>query len=72
MGFGALSGDLGYIPSMRAGEDFDRDLDDDFRITMRKMTKKDSVTKMKVNINDGADEESIHSQFITLGLISTV
>ncbi|PIK47997.1 putative E3 ubiquitin-protein ligase listerin [Apostichopus japonicus] len=47
VGFGALSGDLGYIPSMRAGEDFDRDLDDDFRITMRKMTKKDSVTKMK-------------------------
>ncbi|KAJ8027197.1 E3 ubiquitin-protein ligase listerin [Holothuria leucospilota] len=54
VGFGAMSGDLGYVPSLKVGEEYDQDLDDDFRITMRKMTKKDSVTKLKA-IQDFGD-----------------
>jgi len=55
VGFGGLQGspgasNLGYVP-MAAGvsEDVDACVDAEFRMVMRKLTKRDSVTKLKVN-----------------------
>ena len=55
VGFGGLLGspgasNLGYVP-MAAGnsEDVDVCVDAEFRMVMRKLMKRDSVTKLKVN-----------------------
>ncbi|XP_072022304.1 E3 ubiquitin-protein ligase listerin-like [Amphiura filiformis] len=44
IGFGTMSGDLGYVPQT---QDDDSQLDGDFRMVLRKLTKKDVVTKLK-------------------------
>ena len=46
VGFGTMSGDLGYVPHTH--DDSDSQLDGDFRMVLRKLTKKDVVTKLKV------------------------
>ena len=55
VGFGGLMGSpggssLGYIP-MAAGtsEDVDASVDSEFRMVMRKLMKRDAVTKLKVS-----------------------
>ena len=49
IGFGALSGDLGYVPQQ---DDLGTSLDGDFRMVLRKISKKDVVTKLKVGTGD--------------------
>ena len=46
IGFGSMSGDLGYVP--QTADEIDSKLDADFRMVLRKLTKKDVVTKLKV------------------------
>ncbi|XP_077977369.1 E3 ubiquitin-protein ligase listerin-like isoform X1 [Glandiceps talaboti] len=46
VGFGSMAGDLGYVPTQGA-DDIDVSVDADFRMVMRKMTKKDVTTKLK-------------------------
>ena len=48
VGFGALSGDLGYVPTSLGNDEADSSVDADFRMVLRKLTKKDSTTKLKV------------------------
>ena len=47
-GFGALGGDLGFVPVAQATDDPDSTVDSDFRMLLRKLTKKDTTTKVKV------------------------
>ena len=48
VGFGGL-GDLGYVPATTQNSvDDDSQISAEFRVTLRKMSKKDSVTKIKV------------------------
>lgn len=55
VGFGGLQGspgasNLGYVPmSTGVSEDVDASVDGEFRMVMRKLMKRDSVTKLKVN-----------------------
>lgn len=55
VGFGGLQGspgasNLGYVPmAAGVGEDVDACVDAEFRMVMRKLMKRDSVTKLKVN-----------------------
>lgn len=51
IGFGNLSGGPGYVPASQALDDMDSSLDSDFRMTLRKLTKRDSTTKIKVYTN---------------------
>ena len=46
VGFGALSGDLGYVPA--TDTEADSSVDPDFRMLMRKLSKRDATTKLKV------------------------
>ena len=53
VGFGGLSSpggaSLGYVPmATSSGDDVDNTVDGDFRMTMRKLMKRDGVTKIKV------------------------
>lgn len=48
VGFGGFSGSPGYVPASQAFDDVDSTLDADFRMVLRKLTKKDSTTKVKV------------------------
>ena len=56
VGFGGLQGspgasNLGYVPmSTGVSEDVDASVDGEFRMVMRKLMKRDSVTKLKVNL----------------------
>ena len=55
VGFGGLVGatgnSLGYVPkSVGTGDDAEYDMDADLRMLMRKMTKKDTVTRLKVSL----------------------
>ena len=56
VGFGGLQGspgasNLGYVPmSTGVGEDVDASVDGEFRMVMRKLMKRDSVTKLKVKL----------------------
>ena len=46
-----MSGDLGYVPaaqSLSLESDQDSSLESDFRMALRKLTKRDVVTKLKV------------------------
>ena len=46
-----MSGDLGYVPaaqSLSLESDQDSLLESDFRMALRKLTKRDVVTKLKV------------------------
>ncbi|XP_033741541.1 E3 ubiquitin-protein ligase listerin-like [Pecten maximus] len=47
VGFDTMSGSPGYVPVSQALEDVDSSLDADFRLVLRKLTKKDSITKVK-------------------------
>ncbi|XP_014677564.1 PREDICTED: E3 ubiquitin-protein ligase listerin-like [Priapulus caudatus] len=47
VGFQALSGDLGYVPTGGAAEDVGSTVDSDFRMVMRKTAKRDVTTKIK-------------------------
>ncbi|XP_021346788.1 E3 ubiquitin-protein ligase listerin-like, partial [Mizuhopecten yessoensis] len=47
VGFDTMSGSPGYVPASQALEDVDSSLDADFRLVLRKLTKKDSTTKVK-------------------------
>lgn len=48
IGFGGFTGSPGYVPASQAFDDVDSSLDSDFRMVLRKLTKKDSTTKIKV------------------------
>ncbi|CAD5117342.1 DgyrCDS6126 [Dimorphilus gyrociliatus] len=47
IGFSSLSGDLGYVPSAQGNDEIDNSVDSDFRMTLRKLHKKDFTTKVK-------------------------
>ncbi|XP_060079662.1 E3 ubiquitin-protein ligase listerin-like [Ylistrum balloti] len=47
VGFDTMSGSPGYVPISQTLEDVDSSLDADFRLVLRKLTKKDSITKVK-------------------------
>ncbi|VDI80484.1 Hypothetical predicted protein, partial [Mytilus galloprovincialis] len=46
-GFIGFSGSPGYVPASQVFDDIDNTLDADFRLVLRKLTKKDSTTKVK-------------------------
>lgn len=47
VGFGGLGGMPAYVPASQALDDVDSTLDADFRMVLRKLTKRDSTTKVK-------------------------
>ncbi len=49
LGFGALA-DLGYVPMTQGNEEADATVDSEFRMVLRKLSKRDSTTKMKVRL----------------------
>lgn len=48
LGFGALGSDLVHRPSAIGGEDPEYGIDADFSLTLKKLTKRDATTKLKV------------------------
>lgn len=51
IGFGFQSGSPGYVPVSQSLEDVDATLDPDIRMVLRKLSKKDTTTKVKVGKN---------------------
>ena len=49
VGFGGLGGAQAYVPASQAFDDVDTCLDSDFRVVLRKLTKRDATTKIKVS-----------------------
>ncbi|XP_051006332.1 E3 ubiquitin-protein ligase listerin [Acomys russatus] len=47
IGFGTSHSDLGYVPAIQGAEDIDSLVDADFRMVLRKLSKKDVTTKLK-------------------------
>ena len=47
VGFGAMGTDPGYVPVVGA-DDIDSSVDPEFRMLLKKVGKKDAVTKLKV------------------------
>ncbi|XP_034168229.2 E3 ubiquitin-protein ligase listerin [Pangasianodon hypophthalmus] len=48
VGFGvSTSNDLGYVPAVHGAEEIDNLVDADFRLVLRKLSKRDAVTKLK-------------------------
>lgn len=47
IGFGTSHSDLGYVPAVQGAEDIDSLVDSDFRMVLRKLSKKDVTTKLK-------------------------
>ncbi|KAK9402169.1 E3 ubiquitin-protein ligase listerin [Crotalus adamanteus] len=47
VGFGTSSSDLGYIPAIQGAEEIDTLIDADFRMVLRKLSKRDVITKLK-------------------------
>uniref|UniRef100_T1E3L6 E3 ubiquitin-protein ligase listerin n=1 Tax=Crotalus horridus TaxID=35024 RepID=T1E3L6_CROHD len=47
VGFGTSSSDLGYIPAIQGAEEIDTLIDADFRMVLRKLSKRDVTTKLK-------------------------
>ncbi|XP_044298639.1 E3 ubiquitin-protein ligase listerin [Varanus komodoensis] len=47
IGFGTSSSDLGYVPAVQGAEEIDSLVDADFRMVLRKLSKKDVITKLK-------------------------
>ncbi|XP_066277345.1 E3 ubiquitin-protein ligase listerin-like isoform X3 [Branchiostoma lanceolatum] len=47
VGFGAMSGDLGYVPAAQGTDDIDASVDPEFRMVLRKLSKRDVTTKLK-------------------------
>lgn len=48
IGFGSGTGAAAFVPVSQALEDEDSGLDPTFRVTLRKFSKRDAVTKLKV------------------------
>jgi len=48
VGFDSLPDGLGYVPAAASIEEFDNSINGDFRIVLRKLSKKDATTKLKV------------------------
>lgn len=49
VGFGvSSSSDPGYVPAVQGAEEIDNLVDADFRLVLRKLSKRDAVTKLKV------------------------
>lgn len=51
MGFDGLSGDLGYVPSSVQTSDSAECEDGELRMILRRLTKRDAVTKLKVGLS---------------------
>ncbi|KAJ7320504.1 hypothetical protein JRQ81_020015 [Phrynocephalus forsythii] len=47
IGFGTSTSDLGYIPAVQGAEEIDSLVDADFRMVLRKLSKRDVTTKLK-------------------------
>uniref|UniRef100_UPI00398EDAED E3 ubiquitin-protein ligase listerin isoform X2 n=1 Tax=Pristiophorus japonicus TaxID=55135 RepID=UPI00398EDAED len=47
IGFGATQNELGYVPAVQGVEEVDSLVDADFRMVLRKMSKRDATTKLK-------------------------
>ncbi|XP_053242522.1 E3 ubiquitin-protein ligase listerin isoform X2 [Podarcis raffonei] len=47
VGFGTSSSDLGYVPAIQGAEEIDSLVDADFRMVLRKLSKRDVTTKLK-------------------------
>ncbi|XP_058884679.1 E3 ubiquitin-protein ligase listerin-like isoform X1 [Acipenser ruthenus] len=47
VGFGSSSNDLGYVPAVYGAEEIDNLVDADFRMVLRKLSKRDTITKLK-------------------------
>ncbi|XP_030060139.1 E3 ubiquitin-protein ligase listerin [Microcaecilia unicolor] len=54
IGFGASQNDLGYVPAVQGSEDIDSLVDADFRMVLRKLSKRDVITKLKAVQEFGA------------------
>ncbi|XP_059400765.1 E3 ubiquitin-protein ligase listerin-like [Carassius carassius] len=54
-GFGvSTSSDPGYVPAVQGAEEIDNQVDPDFRMVLRKLSKRDAVTKLKAVQEFGA------------------
>ena len=49
IGFGTFHSDLGYVPAIQGAEEIDSLVDSDFRMVLRKLSKKDVTTKLKAS-----------------------
>ncbi|KAF4800729.1 hypothetical protein TURU_041137 [Turdus rufiventris] len=47
IGFGTSQSDLGYVPAIQGAEEIDSLVDADFRMVLRKLSKRDVITKLK-------------------------
>ncbi|KAM9020815.1 E3 ubiquitin-protein ligase listerin [Ara ararauna] len=47
IGFGTSQNDLGYVPAVQGAEEIDSLVDADFRMVLRKLSKRDITTKLK-------------------------
>ncbi|NXT79473.1 LTN1 ligase, partial [Zapornia atra] len=47
IGFGTSESDLGYVPAVQGAEEIDSLVDADFRMVLRKLSKRDITTKLK-------------------------
>uniref|UniRef100_A0A8C3LMT7 E3 ubiquitin-protein ligase listerin n=1 Tax=Chrysolophus pictus TaxID=9089 RepID=A0A8C3LMT7_CHRPC len=47
IGFGTSQSDLGYVPAVQGAEEIDSLVDADFRMVLRKLSKRDIITKLK-------------------------
>ncbi|KAM4048334.1 E3 ubiquitin-protein ligase listerin [Anomaloglossus baeobatrachus] len=54
IGFGAAQSDLGYVPAVQGAEEIDNLVDADFRMVLRKLSKRDVTTKLKAMQEFGA------------------
>ncbi|CAN2387615.1 Listerin E3 ubiquitin protein ligase 1 [Pristimantis euphronides] len=53
-GFGTAQSDLGYVPAVQGAEEVDSRVDADFRMVLRKLSKRDVITKLKAMQEFGA------------------
>jgi len=52
VGFGsAVTSEQGYVPAVHGAEEIDSLVDADFRLVLRKMSKRDTVTKLKASMD---------------------
>ncbi|XP_049641695.1 E3 ubiquitin-protein ligase listerin [Suncus etruscus] len=54
IGFGTSQSELGYVPAIQGAEEIDSLVDSDFRMVLRKLSKKDVTTKLKAMQEFGA------------------
>lgn len=53
VGFGSTAtSELSYVPAVHGAEDIDSLVDADFRMVLRKLSKKDVVTRLKVSVRE--------------------